>query len=178
VAIGRHTREEVTIILPTDSALPQTVEGLEAYNRYSEDGFNEELLAPVMNGGKPTRFCLQRLSYAARKRSDELQEHPVERSEFILRAALKRVDGFELRGQGGRVSYLRQPEFEAIEPWGELVTARWLADADLPTDVINLLAGTARLLSEGLVPFAGSSSTPSTDSESGASGESEKSATG
>jgi len=165
MAIGVNIRNEVTFILRSDSAIPQTDEGEKAYDRYFEDGFNEDHLAPVMNGGKPTRFTVRRLSYDARLHCDEIQSAPA-RSDFVVRAALKRVDNLEQVRDGNRVTVLRPPEFEDVEPYGPMVTLDWIREANLPSEIINAIAGTARVLSEGKVPFAGESNTRSSPSES------------
>lgn len=167
MAVGKLTREELVVILASDSAVDcETDEGRAAFDRYTAAGFDEKLLQWSANGEKPTRFTLRRLNYDARKHADELRARSdVEAIDFIVRASLRRIDNYELRHDDG-ITKLEQPELEDHKTFGRLIKLEWMRKASLPAEHLNVLAALARLLSEGDVPFAGSLPTAATASES------------
>lgn len=145
MAIGHNVRERVAIILASDSAIK------EGYEAYIAAGYDESKLV-LVDGDRPTRFHVRRLTYDARKRVDDLDGS--ERLEFLLRASLEKIENYQVRRSAdGPAADLAPPEFDDHKEFGPLLKVQWLRDAMLPTTVMMAVGAAARHLSEYDLPF-------------------------
>lgn len=162
MAIGRYTRKTVELISERDSA----IDG--GYEEYLASGYDESKLK-LVEGERPTRFRLRRLSANARAHLRSLRAplqylalNPTQQL-FAMAHGLEQVTGFEMRGDDGAITGLTINAVDDMTDDGELgprLRADAIARLDLPDSIVEEIALTVYKLSEGEIPFVSKSATP------------------
>jgi len=150
MSIEHSARTHVTVILPTDDAIAGTDdERLEAWKAYQVDGYNERLLSFVP-GKTPTRYHLERPGYDQRNVAYDLDG--MAQALYLFQRCVARITGYRVLTESG-VKEL--PPVVRMERAGErIISEKWMRDAGLPGLVITAVAGVARSLGEGDIPFS------------------------